>query len=326
MGRLKVISDHLEGSFDLPEKPWRIGRGNDCDIQLVNKSVSRHHCIITESGGQLRIEDLGSTYGTFINGAQISDARATFGDKVKLGRIVLVYEATAKASAPAVTAPAPAPVAEQPKPAVFSNPPPKFAPPALPPAQHPKLSDRGPVARFKTPPENFEAVEQPAPKKPAAAGVYNRLAGGHQRKAKAEKPDYEKEAEAWEKRSRALEEGEVGPDYAAEADDWEKVWGKQKKRRGFAFFGGGSAGGGMLMGIFGALPAKMRALVMVAVMAGIGGVGKVGYDKATAHILVPKKVAKKKSLLPTPNNKDAILEKALETFGKTIPDELKEKK
>ena len=76
----------------------------------------------------------------------------------------------------------------------------------------------------------------------------------------------------------------------------------------------------------GALPAKMRALVMVAAMAGIGGVGKVGYDKATAHILVPKKVAKKKSLLPTPNNKDAILEKALETFGKTIPDELKEKK
>lgn len=337
MGRLTVISDHLEGSFDLPGRPWKIGRGNDCDIQLVHKSVSRHHCIVTEADGQLRVEDLGSTYGTYINGAQVADAHAGNGDKVKLGRIVMVYEAQADAvpiSAPAPAAAktptAPPPAAPSPppsapvKPRFVSNPAPQQSPrPA--PQPTPNLPPAGPVARFKdSPPVDEDAGGDRPPRKPATGGVYNRLHGGHQRKPKAERPDYEKESEAWEEKAEAMSE-DGGPDYAAEAEDWERVWGKAKKRRGGFFFGGGSSGGG-LMGVFGALPAKLRAVVLLAILAGIGMGGKYGYDQATAHILVPNNVAKKKTLRPTPDNKDAILEKAVETFGKTIPQELREDK
>ncbi|MGB0579786.1 MAG: FHA domain-containing protein, partial [Limisphaerales bacterium] len=92
MGQLRVISDHFEGKFGVPPKPWKVGRGKDCDIQLVHKSVSRHHCVLTEEDEKLRLEDLGSTYGTFVNGAQISDGYAKIGDKVRFGRILCVFE------------------------------------------------------------------------------------------------------------------------------------------------------------------------------------------------------------------------------------------
>jgi len=92
MGYLRIISDHLEGIFELPEKTQKLGRGNDCDIQLPHRSVSRHHCIVTRTGDRLRVEDLGSSFGTFVNGTQINEGEAVEGDKVRIGRVVLVFE------------------------------------------------------------------------------------------------------------------------------------------------------------------------------------------------------------------------------------------
>jgi pSer/pThr/pTyr-binding forkhead associated (FHA) protein len=334
MGRLTVISDHLEGSYDLPEKPWKVGRGKDCDIQLVHQSVSRHHCIISESEGRIRVEDLGSTYGTYINGTQISDAHAGNGDKLKLGRIVLVYETSQSAESQPVSGPVSSPpnIAPTPPTPQASPPRPRLVPnrPVGPssgsvPASPPQRPAPAPVARFKdSPPAEVKEEEAPpAPAPKAAGGVYNRLHGGHHRKGKAERPDYEKESEEWEQQAEAMAR-KGGSNYAAEAEDWERVWGKTKKRKGGFFFGGGSSGGGF-MAVFGGLSAKLRAVILVGILGGMAMGGKVGYDRATAHILVPNNVPTKKTLRPTVDNKDAILEKAVETFGKTIPEELREK-
>lgn len=52
-----------------------IGRSADCDIRLPgdrgHRDVSRHHCLLTINPPSIRVRDLGSRNGTFINGARI---------------------------------------------------------------------------------------------------------------------------------------------------------------------------------------------------------------------------------------------------------------
>ena len=48
-----------------------IGRGSDADIILDDTGVSRHHIELRSENGTLTVTDLGSTNGTFVDGAQI---------------------------------------------------------------------------------------------------------------------------------------------------------------------------------------------------------------------------------------------------------------
>lgn len=82
----------------MPAKPCKLGRAHDCDILVNHTSVSRHHCVVTLTGDGLRVEDLGSSYGTFVNGEQITDYTAKLGDEIRFGRIPFVYEAKPSAS------------------------------------------------------------------------------------------------------------------------------------------------------------------------------------------------------------------------------------
>ena len=50
-----------------------IGRGGGCTISLPDDTfVSQVHARVVERDGQLFIEDLGSTNGTFLNGKQVA--------------------------------------------------------------------------------------------------------------------------------------------------------------------------------------------------------------------------------------------------------------
>ena len=50
----------------------RIGKASDNDFVVNDPHVSRYHAkLIREEGGCWLLEDLGSTNGTFVNGAQI---------------------------------------------------------------------------------------------------------------------------------------------------------------------------------------------------------------------------------------------------------------
>jgi len=49
-----------------------IGRGDDCDIKLTSDRVSRHHCEILYKDGHFELHDLGSTNGTYVDGARVN--------------------------------------------------------------------------------------------------------------------------------------------------------------------------------------------------------------------------------------------------------------
>src|SRR5262245_13005187 len=48
-----------------------IGRGSDVDLPLDDEEMSSHHAAIEWSGSGFRVCDLGSTNGTFVNGARV---------------------------------------------------------------------------------------------------------------------------------------------------------------------------------------------------------------------------------------------------------------
>jgi serine/threonine protein kinase len=73
----------------LSGKTTVIGRAADCDLPIKAGEVSKHHCRITLTPEVVTVEDLGSSNGTFVNGAQIQQATLADGDKLDLGGKVL---------------------------------------------------------------------------------------------------------------------------------------------------------------------------------------------------------------------------------------------
>jgi pSer/pThr/pTyr-binding forkhead associated (FHA) protein len=71
-----------------------IGRGGACTISLPSDTfVSQVHARVVERNGQLLLEDLGSTNGTFLNGKQVDKTeRIRKGDRFQIGQTVLRAE------------------------------------------------------------------------------------------------------------------------------------------------------------------------------------------------------------------------------------------
>ena len=88
---LRFISGKYEGGeFPLmKDRELLIGRSQDMDICLVEDMVSRKHAKITTTGGQVLIQDLGSTNGTFVNGEKVRKQRLKEGDRILVGTSIL---------------------------------------------------------------------------------------------------------------------------------------------------------------------------------------------------------------------------------------------
>jgi hypothetical protein len=67
----------------------RIGRNEDNDVTIADGRVSRHHARIVLDGGGFAIEDLQSSNGTFVDGAQVQHARLHAGASIVVGETVL---------------------------------------------------------------------------------------------------------------------------------------------------------------------------------------------------------------------------------------------
>jgi hypothetical protein len=75
---------------DLDRAPILIGRGADAAIRLDDDYVSTRHARIAASGEQWFVEDLGSTNGTYVGSARITQPTAlTLGTQVRIGKTIL---------------------------------------------------------------------------------------------------------------------------------------------------------------------------------------------------------------------------------------------
>lgn len=84
--RLVSDSSWLAGqTFIVPgDKPVIIGRGTQCDIVIPGTHLSRRHAELTVQGKFLRIKDLASANGTFVNDKRITNTIAHSGDRLRL--------------------------------------------------------------------------------------------------------------------------------------------------------------------------------------------------------------------------------------------------
>jgi pilus assembly protein CpaF len=77
-----------ELSFDKGEVTVGRVRGND--IVLPKGNVSKHHCRLFVRGGEILVEDLRSTNGTYVNGRKIAEpASVSMSDKVFVGDFII---------------------------------------------------------------------------------------------------------------------------------------------------------------------------------------------------------------------------------------------
>ncbi len=97
---LRFISGKYQGG-EFPLRMNReivIGRSSDVDMVLVEDMVSRRHAKISTMGGDVTIEDLGSTNGTFVNGERVKRMHLKVGDRILIGTSIIKLVAVERES------------------------------------------------------------------------------------------------------------------------------------------------------------------------------------------------------------------------------------
>lgn len=97
---LKVLEGRQQGkAIPLNVRQFLIGREEDCHLRPNSDLVSRHHCVFTVDDFTVRLRDLGSTNGTFVNGERLQgQVVLKAGDHVSVGK--LSFEVVIRKAAP----------------------------------------------------------------------------------------------------------------------------------------------------------------------------------------------------------------------------------
>lgn len=86
-----LVVDQTNRRVDLRNGSNVIGRGTECDLQLLDQGISRRHVDIQFDGNLATAYDLGSTNGTTVNGHEISSQLLRHGDVVRVGHTRIVF-------------------------------------------------------------------------------------------------------------------------------------------------------------------------------------------------------------------------------------------
>lgn len=87
-----IYGNDLGRKHDLTRTSTVIGRAGKADIVIDQESVSRNHAKLVLDGNTVRIKDLGSTNGSYVNDEPIEgDLQLRNGDLIKIGRTIFKF-------------------------------------------------------------------------------------------------------------------------------------------------------------------------------------------------------------------------------------------
>jgi DNA-binding NtrC family response regulator len=91
-GRLLVVKGPDRGeSISIGTRPITLGSGTVCDVPLSDPTISRRHLGVEPGPEGVVLRDLGSTNGSFVQGARFTELTLGFGTEVTVGKTVLKY-------------------------------------------------------------------------------------------------------------------------------------------------------------------------------------------------------------------------------------------
>ncbi|MFT5524688.1 MAG: two-component system NtrC family sensor kinase, partial [Pirellulaceae bacterium] len=99
MASLFVIQGRDQGKrFELAESACTVGRDDDSSIQLHDTEVSRQHAEFRPLEDGCEVVDLNSSNGTFINSRRIKQQSLKTGDRIQMGRTMMIFTNTTSPS------------------------------------------------------------------------------------------------------------------------------------------------------------------------------------------------------------------------------------
>ncbi len=84
-------NDRVVREFEFTKGPVLIGRGENCQVRLPDKSVSKQHALLSSTpDGKWVVEDQGSTNKTYLNGTEIKKSRIENGDCLRITNFMII--------------------------------------------------------------------------------------------------------------------------------------------------------------------------------------------------------------------------------------------
>ena len=93
-----MFSIHIIQGFDqgvrleIDSSSFRFGRDSNNDLQLHDSEVSRFHAELRRDGEGIKVVDLDSSNGTFVNGERATSIHLSSGDRIQLGKTHIVMK------------------------------------------------------------------------------------------------------------------------------------------------------------------------------------------------------------------------------------------
>ncbi|HVV48538.1 MAG TPA: sigma 54-interacting transcriptional regulator [Polyangia bacterium] len=91
-GRLLIVKGPDRGeSIAIGRVSFTLGSGSGCDVPLSDPTISRRHLGVEPGPDGVMLRDLGSTNGSFVQGARFNELVLGYGTEVTIGKTVLKY-------------------------------------------------------------------------------------------------------------------------------------------------------------------------------------------------------------------------------------------
>lgn len=89
---LKALDGEMQGQ-SLDRKKMLLGSHSHCELRLGHPSVSEYHAVIAETPEGMKVKDLFSEEGVFVNGRRVEECLLQVGDTLTVGAVSFLFEA-----------------------------------------------------------------------------------------------------------------------------------------------------------------------------------------------------------------------------------------